>query len=306
VSEDATKTLSFGAYTVELSHVDKVLYPEGGITKGEVIEYYRKTANRILPHLKDRPLTLQRFPDGIQEKGFYQKEAGDYFPDWITTEAVKTEAGIKKQVVCNNVATLVYIANQACLTPHIWLSRIDALQQPDMVVFDLDPPGDDFEPVRKAARVFLRFFKSLAIIPFLQLTGSRGLHVVIPLTWDKGYDTVRQVAAGLARHLADQHSDELTVEQRKNKRRGRVYLDTSRNAYGQTCAAPYALRARPGAPVVTPITPRELNRSDLTSQRYTLRNAHRRLGRMDEPWKDFGRRRVSLGTLEKHLHKVSR
>lgn len=294
-------TLTFGNYTVELSNEDKVLFPESGMTKGELIDYYEKIADTMLPHLQDRPVTLQRFPDGIDKEGFYQKSISDYFPDWIERETVSKENGKVTHVICNNTATLVYLANQACITPHVWTSRRSKPHHPDLMVFDLDPPSDDFTPVRQAARALHELLGDLDLRSFVKTTGSKGAHVVVPLDKRANFDTVRDIGQRIAKKMAEQDPDEWTTEQRKDKRKGRVFIDTNRNAYGQTAVTPYAVRARENAPVATPLHWDELDDSDLTSTSFTIKSMFRRLGQTDDPWKNIYRHQQSLEKAEKKL-----
>lgn len=293
----------YGRHIVELSNLDKTLFPDAGLTKGDLIDYYERVSEWMLPHMKERPLSLERFPDGIDGEGFYQKETPDYFPDWITTASIpiKGDGGSQSQVVCDQTATLVYLANQACITPHIWLSRRDELDVPDRMVLDLDPPGTEFEPVRSAARRMRARLEELGLNAYLMLTGSKGAHVVVPLRRDADFDRVRTLAQAVARSLAEEYPDELTVEQRKNKRGDKVFLDTARNAYGQTTVTPYAVRARPGAPVATPIDWEELDASGLTSSRYTVENLFRRLSQKGDPWEGIAHRGQTLTEAEKKL-----
>jgi len=279
----------FGRYSVETSSEDKVLFPDAGITKGQLIDYYEAVADTMLRHLRDRALTLHRFPDGIDADGFYQQQAGDYFPDWITRKTLSKEGGEVAHVVCDKAATLVYLANQACITPHCWLSRIDEPDQPDRIVIDLDPADDDFGKVREAARLVADAFDDLGLAVFLQVTGSRGIHVVAPIRRGPGFDDVRKRVREIADRLADEHADRLTVEQRKNKRGKRIYLDTSRLAYGQTMVAPYAVRAKPGAPVATPIKREELDDKDLSPRRWTIQTVLDRLDAEGDLWDGIGR-----------------
>jgi len=283
--------LNFGAYSFETSNTDKVLFPADGITKGDLIAYYREIAPAMLPHLKNRPLTLHRFPDGINAEGFYQHDTPDYFPDWIAThEAARAgngKEGPVEHMLCNNEATLAYLANQAAITLHAWLATAPKLQHPDKLVFDLDPAGDDFKAVCQGARWIVELIQDLGLSPFVMTTGSRGLHVVAPLQPDLDFDAVRDFARAMAERLADRHPDELTVAQRKNKRRGRLYLDVMRNAYGQTSVAPYSVRALPGAPVATPIALDELGDRRLEPQRWRVKNILRRLGQRDDPWQEI-------------------
>ena len=166
---------------IEISRPEKVLFPADGITKGDLVEYYARIAPRMLPHLRDRPLTLERYPNGIQTKRFFQKEVSSYFPSWIRTVTVQKVGGTVTHVICNDTATLVYLANQACVTPHIFLSRKDKLNIPDQLVFDLDPQGEDYDLVKATATDFKRLLDELELPAFLKTTGSRGLHVVVPL-----------------------------------------------------------------------------------------------------------------------------
>lgn len=290
-----------GRHQIEITRPDKLLFPEDGITKGGLIEYYARIAPRMLPHLRNRPLTLERYPDGIHTKRFFQKEVSSYFPDWIRRVTVKKVGGTVTHVVCNDTATLVYIANQACVTPHISLSRIDKLDVPDQMVFDLDPQEEDFEPVRSTARAFKQLLDELELPAFLKTTGSRGLHIVIPLQRREGFDTVRDFARELARIVVSQAPGERTMEQLKANRGRRVFIDTNRNAYAQLVAPAYAVRARKGAPVSAPHDWSELKRRSLRSDSVTIRTVFARLDKVADPWTDFWRSGVSLAKARRKL-----
>ncbi len=274
-------------HDIEISNRDKVFFPASDITKGDLVDYYAKVADAALPHYRGRALTMQRFPDGIAKNGFFQKNASDYFPDWIETAALEKKDGTVRQVVINGPATLVYLANQGMITPHLGLSRIDKVETPDRMILDLDPADDDFSKVQRAAMRLRKLFGQHDIESFVQTTGSRGLHVIVPLRRAATFDEVRGCAQRIAKTLADANSDELTTEQRKTDRRDRVYLDTARNAYGQTAVAPYAVRALPGAPIATPLAWDEALRPDMTPQKYTIANIFRRLGQTKDPWRDI-------------------
>jgi bifunctional non-homologous end joining protein LigD len=286
--------LHVGSRDIEMSNVDKVLFPEDGTTKGDLIEYYRRIADTMLPHMAGRPLTLHRFPDGIDASGFYQKEAADYYPDWIARVTVSKEGGTLKQVVCEDAATLVYLANQGCITPHVWLSRTDRPHHPDRLVIDLDPPDDDFEPVRAAAHWVLDALDEIGLPGWLMTTGSRGVHVTVPLDRGAAFNAVRTLARDLTRLIAHRHPDALTTEVRKAKRRGRLFLDVARNAYAQTAVTPYAVRPKPGAPVATPLERDELDDPSLAADRFRMGNVFRRLGQKQDPWHDIGRHARSI------------
>ena len=298
------QSLRFGRYTVELSSLDKVLFPDAGVTKGDLVEHYRAVADRMVPHLKGRPVSMQRFPNGIQEEGFFQKAAPDYFPEWIERVTVRKEGGTVEHVVCDNAATLVYLANQNCITPHVWLSRADRPDHPDRLIFDLDPPRDDFDAVRFAAHKLRELLGELGLDPFLLATGGRGLHLLVPLDRSSDFDAVRLFARDVADLLAARHDDRLTTEPRKNKRRGRLFLDTLRNAYAQTAVPPYAVRARPGAPVAMPIAWDELSDRGLRASSWNTRNVLPRLAPKNDPWKGMGRRARSLAGPRRKLDRI--
>lgn len=294
-------TLHFGPHTLETSSESRVLFPEEGLTKGELLDYYRRIAATMLPYLRDRPLTLHRFPDGIGADGFIQQQAPDYFPDFVTRATVEKEEGEITHAVCNEAAALVYLANQGCITPHVWLSRLDRPHHPDRLVFDLDPPGDDFEAARYGARAVREVLDALHLPAFLMTTGSRGLHVVVPLDRQADFDTVRAFARAVAEAVADAHPEALTVAHRKEQRRGRLFVDYLRNAYAQTAVPPYAVRALPGAPVATPLDWDELGNGDLHARRYSIRNLFRRLGQKPDPWTGLDTHAASLAEAQKRL-----
>ncbi|MGD2065106.1 MAG: non-homologous end-joining DNA ligase [Dehalococcoidia bacterium] len=298
--------MRIGDYTIELSNTDKVLFPLHEITKGDLIDYYHKIAKVMLPYLKGRPITMHRFPDGIDGEGFYQQDISDYFPDWIERTTVKKEGGRVTHVICQNAATLVYLANQACITPHAWLSRKDRLNHPDLMIFDLDPPADDFEPVRHAAQLLKKFLDELGIESFVKTTGSKGLHVVVPLDKSVDFEEGRGFARSVAIALAEREPAKLTTEQRKEKRKGRVFLDYLRNSYGQTAVAPYAVRAKQGAPIAVPIEWDELGDRNLMSQSYNTKNIFRRLSQKKDPWEGIWRKANSVDKAKQRIRDIGK
>lgn len=272
--------------TVTISNPTKELYE--GISKGEVLDYYRDVAEVMLPHLRDRPLTLHRFPDGIGKSGFFQQQAGEHFPDWLRTVDIprRDGDGSVRHALCQDEPSLRYLANQAVLEFHTWLSTADAPENPIRLVLDLDPPdGVDLADLRKAARGAAELFREAGLTPFAQTTGGRGFHIVAPLDGRADYETVRPLARDLASRLAATAPETLTTEQRKDKRGNRIFLDVNRNAFGQTAICPYSLRSRSGAPVATPIDLDEIGR--VTPDKYTLRNVRRRLAGKSDPWADM-------------------
>jgi bifunctional non-homologous end joining protein LigD len=273
---------------VALSHPDKVLFPDDGITKADLASYHERVAEWMLPHVRGRPVSMQRFPDGIGGKGFFHKDVPDYFPDWIRRVEVPKSNGSVRHAVISGADTLVYLVGQNTITPHVWLSRADRVWQPDRLVIDLDPPPErDFAAVRRAARHTGELLSELGFTPFAQVTGSKGIHVWTPLRRRARHDEVRAFAGDLARVLAARHPDELTTEFRKAKREGRILVDVARNTYAQTAVPPYAVRPRPGAPVATPIEWDELSDSKLRPDRWNVKNVLRRLGSKGDPWADI-------------------
>ena len=209
--------------------------------------YYERVADWMLPHVKGRPVSMQRFPDGIDGKGFFHKDIPDYFPDWIKRVEVPKANGTVTHVVISTAATLVYLVGQNTITPHVWLSRADRVWQPDRLVIDLDPPpGGDFAAVRRAARWSGELLRDLGLAPFAQVTGSKGIHVWTPLRRRARFEDVHELARDIGRVLAADHPDELTTEFRKANRGERILVDTARNGYAQTTVPPYAVRPRPG------------------------------------------------------------
>ncbi|GAB3407876.1 DNA polymerase domain-containing protein [Flindersiella endophytica] len=291
-------TIEVAGQRVELSNPDKELYPGDHLTKRDLVDYFTSVADAMVPHLRGRPLSMRRFPDGIEAEGFFQKAAGDYFPDWIHTVAVPQRSGEApvEHVICDDAATLVYLAGQACLEFHPWLSTVDALEYPDRLVIDLDPPDDpnsdgDLRTLRATARQTRDLFEEVGLTPFVQATGGKGFHVVAPLDGKDDYELVRAFARELAGRLVEQEPDRLTVEQRKDKRGDRIFVDTNRNAYGQTAVTPYSPRARPGAPVATPIDWDELGRTEPAG--HTVGGVTKRLARKADPWHDLAKHATS-------------
>lgn len=288
--------MQYGPYSVDIKNRDKVYFPRKKLTKGDIIDYYDKIADYLLPFLKDRPLTLSRFPDGINEDGFYQKEVPDYFPDWIKVARVsKKEGGSITQVICNNKATLIYLVNQGTLSFHPWSSTTRDLNKPNKLLFDLDPPQGNFDLVLKGAKFLKSLLEDqLGLTSFVMTTGSEGLHVLCPLRAEKGFDEVRSFASDVAEYMAQEQPDAFTKATRKEKREGRLFVDYLRNAYGQTSIPPYSLRALEGAPVATPLDWGELDRDRLTSQSYHLKNIFRRLSQKDDSWNHFQQKAKGL------------
>jgi bifunctional non-homologous end joining protein LigD len=288
--------------TRRISKAGKVLFPGDGITKGDLAGYYAAVAKVMLPHVRGRPIMMQRFPDGIMGEPIVQQRAPDYFPPWIKRVKVgKRAGGSVTHAVINNADTLAFLADQACITPHVWLSRADKLERPDQMIFDLDPPAGKFVLACEAARAVREVLDELGLTAFVKTTGGKGLHVQVPIERRADFDEVRTVARGIAEIVGRRHPQRFTTEQRKLKRRGRLYLDVMRNAYGQTAVAPYAVRGSEGAPVATPLTWEELDDRRLTPSQFTLKTVPRRVEREADPWRDLGRHASSLASARRRL-----
>ena len=290
---------------MKVSKPDKVLFPDAGITKGDLAAYYERVAPQMLRHMKDRPISMQRFPDGIAKHGFFHKDVPDHFPDWIKRVQVPKKNGTVTHALACNTDTLVYLADQACITPHVWLSRADELERPDRMVFDLDPSDGNFADVRRAARSIGELLDGLGLTPFAMTTGSRGVHVWVPLRRQAHFDEVRGFARDVARVMVERYPDRLTLEARKQKRGERILIDIMRNGYAQTVVPPYAARAKPGASVATPLRWRELSDSSLRPDKFTVRNIGRRLSRVGDPWEEIARHAKSLGPARRRLARLA-
>ena len=293
-------TVEAGRRRVQISRPGKPLFP-CGITKLELAGYYERVAAAMLPHLKGRPLNLERYPDGIAGERIMQQRAGGYFPPWIRRVRVGKRGGSVEHVAATDAATLVYLAGQACITLHSWLSRKDVLERPDRLIFDLDPSVDRPAQMRKSARTMVELLRELGLEPWVMTTGSRGYHVTVPLRRSGDFDEVRAFAREVAALASRRAPRMFTTEQRKAKRDGRILIDVMRNAYAHSAVAPYAVRARPGAPVATPLHLEELQDAATRADRWTLRTVFARIERDGDPWDQIGRQAQSLSTARRRV-----
>ena len=293
--------IEVGRTQIEVTNPAKELFPADGITKRDLADYYRQVGEVMVPHIAGRPVHMRRFPNGIEGKRLDQKQVPRYFPDWIGRVRIERRSGgAITQAVCNDVASLVYLAGQACITPHTWLSRARSLEHPDLLVFDLDPSEGRRDALVTAAHGLRDALEEVELEPAVKSSGSRGFHVVVPLDGSADFDEARSFARALAELVAGRHPDELTTEQRKARRGGRLFLDTLRNAYGQTVVPPYAVRARPGAPVAAPLTWDEVD-AGFDPQGVTVRDVLHRLERRGDPWEQLYRRGRSLREARERL-----
>ena len=272
-------------HQIAITHPDKIMFPEDQISKGELVDYYGRIAQRMLPHVRQRPLHMNRFPDGIGRFAIQQKRVPDSFPPWIARTTVDLhKGGTITHAVIDNAATLVYLANYNMITAHVWLSRVQAPEQPDQVIFDLDPADDDFGLVRATALTAKRLLEEVGLTPFIKTTGSRGLHVVVPITVGPSFEQAHLFADAMGQRLAATNPARLTTEFLKQKRDGRLFVDVNRNAYAQTAVAPYAVRARRGAPIALPIEWTDAASASLTPDGFTIRNIWDVLANREDPW----------------------
>jgi bifunctional non-homologous end joining protein LigD len=269
--------------TIEFTHTDRIMFPESGITKGNVLDYYDRIADRLLPHLIDRPMTLERIPAGLsgpKAPHFWQKNTPEQYPEWIPrVELPSLEGETVRYLLVNNRQTLLYLVNQGTITFHPWMSRIENLDHPDYVLFDLDPGQRTFADAITVAKHLHGVFDRMELESYVKTSGKSGLHVLV--SWrQKGNDqAARTWAMEIAEETAKVLSDIATVERSKSKRGGRLYIDTLQNVRGHHAVPPYVLRATPQATVSTPLRWQEL-RADLTPGKFTIRTIFRRLGGM--------------------------
>jgi bifunctional non-homologous end joining protein LigD len=277
-----------------ISHPDKILFPEDGISKGELAAYYEAVAPVLLPHLRGRPVTMERFPSGIGKKGFWQKNVAKGFPDWLERVEVPKRDGSVLYPVIRDTRGLLWLANQNCITPHVWTSRLPHLQRPDLCVFDFDPSRDEPDVLRRMVLALRALLHELKLKSWVKTSGSKGFHVVVPLNGEAGFRDVERFAHRVGTRLVERDPEHLTQEFAKADRGGRILVDTGRNGHGATFAAAYAVRARPGAPVSAPCTWEEIESGEVLPRTFTLRDMAARLARVGDPWSDMAGHACSL------------
>jgi bifunctional non-homologous end joining protein LigD len=277
-----------------ITHPEKVLFPDDGITKGELAAYYEVMAPVILPHLRGRPITMERYPAGIGQKGFWQKDVSKGFPNWLQRIEVPKKDGVVHHPVVTDTRSLLWIINQNTVTQHVWTSRIPDLNYPDICVFDLDPSRDDAAAVRAAAIGLRDLLEELTLRSWIKTTGSKGFHIIVSLDGTTPMGQVARFANTVGKVFVSRAADRLTQEFSKASRSGRIYVDTGRNGYSATFAAAYTVRAKRGAPVSAPCTWDEVERGEVTPGTFTLRNMPDRIAKVGDVWADMRRRRRSL------------
>jgi bifunctional non-homologous end joining protein LigD len=295
-----------------MTHPEKVLFPDGGITKGELGAYYQAIASLMLPHVRGRPVTMERYPAGIDKKGFIQKDVAKGFPEWLERVEIgkkadkksdkkgdkkgDKETGTVHYPLANDVRALLWMANQNSITPHVWTSRLPDLLQPDLCVFDLDPARDDARALRDAALAVRDLLGELGLPTFIKTSGSKGFHILVPLDGAADFEVVWRFSHGVGAVLVKRHPDILTQEFIKADRADRIFVDTGRNGHGATFAAVYAVRPKPEAPVSAPCRWEEVERETVGPRTFTLRTMADRIAAVGDLWADMDSQRRSLGS----------
>ena len=277
-----------------ITHPEKVLFPDDGITKGALAAYYEAIAGIMLPHIRGRPITMERYPSGIGRKGFIQKDVSKGFPAWLERVEVPKKDGTVHHPLARDARSLLWLANQNCITPHVWTSRAPDLFHPDICVFDLDPSRDDPDALRGAALALRDLLDELGLQSWVKTSGSKGFHIVVPLDAQADFGAVHQFANTVGTVLVSRHPTRLTQEFSKSDRGGRILVDTGRNGYSATFAAAYAVRAKPGAPISAPCTWEEVQDGKVHPQTFTIRTIADRIDAVGDLWADMRKRRYSI------------
>lgn len=278
-----------------ITHPEKILFPDDGITKGELAAYYEAIAPVMLPHLRRRPITMERFHRGIGAPGFFQKDVSKGFPEWLKRVEVPKHGGTVHHPIANDVRSLLWLANQNSITIHVWPSRVPHVNNPDICIFDLDPSHqDDRDGLRAAALQLRDLLDELGLPSWIKTSGSKGFHIAVPLNGKSDFGEVARFAHTVGRILVSRDPEHLTQEFHKVDRGGRILVDTGRNGYSATYAATYTVRAKPGAPVSAPCTWEEIENGDVGPRTFTLRTMAQRIAATGDLWADMLKKKQSL------------
>jgi bifunctional non-homologous end joining protein LigD len=278
-----------------ITHPEKVLFPEDGITKGELAAYYEAVAPMMIPYIRARPITMERFPAGIAQKGFIQKDVSKGFPAWLERVEVPKKDGTVHYAIVTDTRSLLWVVNQNTITPHVWISRVPKLDYPDVCVFDLDPTEDEKPDVLRGAALALRdLLDELGLPSWIKTSGSKGFHIIVPLDGKADMGTVAHFTHAAGTLLVSRDPKHLTQEFHKKDRAGRILIDTGRNGFSATHAAVYAVRPKPGAPVSAPCTWDEVEAGTVEPQSFTVRTMEARLAKVGDLWGDLRKRGRSL------------
>ena len=289
-----------------ITHPEKLMFPDDGITKGDLAAYYEALAAVMLPHLRGRPLTMERYPAGIGKKGFWQKDVSKGFPDWLERVKVPKKGGFLHHPIITDEPSLLWVTNQNTITQHVWISRVPNLDCPDICVFDLDPSNDDVKAVQAAALGLRDLLEELGLPSWVKTSGSKGFHIVVPLDGKADTSEVERFANMVGRVFVSLAPNHLTQEFNKVDRKGRIYVDTGRNGHSATFAAAYTVRAKPGAPVSAPCTWEEIENGKATPTSFTLRNTPARVKKLGDLWAEMLRRKRSLKKATLKLERMAK
>jgi len=288
-----------------ITHPEKILFPGDGITKGELASYYEMIAPLMLPHLRRRPITMERYHRGITEQGFFQKDVSKGFPEWLQRVEVPKHGGTVHHPLANDTRSLLWLANQNSITIHVWPSRTPNLYNPDICIFDFDPSREnDLEPLRAAALHLRDLLAELGLPSWIKTSGSKGFHIAVPLDGKSDFGVVARFAHSVGKILVQRDPENLTQEFSKVDRGGRILVDTGRNGYSATYAATYTVRARPGAPVSAPCTWEELEQGAVGPGTFTLRTMAQRISAVGDLWADLLKTKRSLQRPIERLQKL--
>lgn len=302
----SASTKSAADHEVVITHPEKILFPDDGITKGELAEYHALVAPLMLPHLKGRPVTMERYPAGIGKKGFWQKSVEKGFPSWLERVDVPKKDGVVHHPIVSDERSLMWIVNQNTITQHVWTSRVPDLFHPDVCVFDLDPSQDDPAPVRAAAVGLRDLLEEIGLPSWVKTSGSKGYHLIVPLDGKSTTEEVERFAHQAGRVLVSHAPDHLTQEFNKVDRKGRIYIDTGRNGYSATFATAYTVRAKAGAPVSAPCTWKEIEKGTVNPATFNIRNMSARIKKAGDVWADMTKNKKSLTRPLEKLKKMMR
>jgi len=288
-----------------ITHPEKIMFPEEGITKGELASYYEAIAPVMLPHLRRRPITMERFHRGIESPGFFQKDVSKGFPDWLERVEVPKHGGTVHHPIANDTRSLLWLANQNSITIHVWPSRTPNLYNPDICIFDFDPSKEDeLDRLRAAALLLRELLDDLGLPSWIKTSGSKGFHIAVPLNGKSDFGEVARFAHTVGRVLVSRDPDNLTQEFHKVDRGGRILVDTGRNGYSATYAATYTVRAKPGAPVSAPCTWEEIEKGEVGPKTFTLRTMAQRIADTGDLWSEMLKKKVSLKRGLERLSKI--
>src|SRR5918996_2667203 len=288
-----------------ITHPEKILFPEDGITKGDLASYYEAIAPVMLPHLRRRPITMERYHRGITAPGFFQKDVSKGFPDWLKRVEVPKKDGTVHHPIANDTRSLLWLANQNSVTIHVWPSRTPNLYNPDICIFDLDPSKDDaLETLAKAALDLRDLLAELGLPSWIKTSGSKGFHIAVPLDGKSDFGTVAHFAHVVGKILVQRDPDNLTQEFSKADRGGRILVDTGRNGYSATYAATYTVRAKSGAPVSAPCAWEELEKGEVGPKSFSLRGMAQRVAAAGDLWAGMLKSKRSLRRPIERLRKL--